>query len=253
MSSAVRQVYVAFMTAGWLVLSAQAGLAQQPAQTDPATESDDNGTDGTAAHASEPAAETRPQEPDRLFNILPNGATVEAGTTPGPLTHKQMFTWATESSFDKNVFPFVAIVTVFGAGQSASESYGLRYVTALADNALGNYMVGGVVPALLKQDPRYFQDGAGAGGVWHRATYAATRVVVTRSATGHAQFNISEIGGNSLAATLGNLYYPTADRTARNTAVRAASQVLWDAVSFECKEFWPDIRRRFERGHHHQT
>jgi hypothetical protein len=236
------------MTAGWLLLSAQAGLAQQPVQTDPATESDDNGTESPPAHASEPATETRPQESDRLFLILPNSSTVEAGTAPAPLTNKKMFTWARESSFDKNVFPFVALVTVFGAGQSASESYGVRYVTALADNALGNYMVVATLPMLVKQDPRYFQDGQGS--IWHRATYAASRVVVTKSVSGHAQFNISEIGGNSLAATLGNLYYPTADRTTRNTAVRAASQVLWDAVSFECKEFWPDIRRHFEKGHH---
>jgi hypothetical protein len=46
--------------------------------------------------------------------------------------------------------------------------------------------------------------------------------------------------------TFSNLYRPASDRTARNTAIRVASQVLWDAVGYECREFCPDIRRWLE-------
>ena len=65
---------------------------------------------------------------------------------------------------------------------------------------------------------------------------------MTRGASGASQFNLSEIGGNALAAGVSNLYYPAADRTLTSTLTRWGTQLMWDAVSNELKEFWPDIR-----------
>jgi hypothetical protein len=44
------------------------------------------------------------------------------------------------------------------------------------------------------------------------------------------------------------LHYPSEDRSAVQTLVRWGTQVMWDAVSNELKEFWPDIRRKM----HHE-
>ena len=54
----------------------------------------------------------------------------------------------------------------------------------------------------------------------------------------------AEIGGNAVAASLSNLYYSPADRTVTGTLTRLGSQVLWNCLSNELKEFWPDIRRK---------
>jgi hypothetical protein len=248
------------LTAAWLLVIPQAISAQIPALLDDPAISDGQTGEAPAESPAEQEQQsterpgdqdqqptTKPDQPGRLFNILPNGSTVEAGMVPPPLTVKQMFTWATEDSFDKNVFPFIAVVTLFGAGQP-SERYATRYVTALADNAVANFMATALLPSLLRQDPRYFQRDEGS--VFRRSIYAASRVLVTRSRDGQPQFNISEVGGNALAVTISNAYYPAPDRTVRNTAIRLASQVLWDAVGYECKEFWPDIRRWWDKGHH---
>ena len=61
------------------------------------------------------------------------------------------------------------------------------------------------------------------------------------------QFNLSGIGGNGLAAAVSNLYYPSNDRSTAQTLTRWGTQVMWDAVSNELKEFWPNIRRKMQR------
>jgi len=199
-------------------------------------------------------APSPPAAPDelptgRLFGVLPNESTIEAGYNAPPITTKQAFAFAAQSTFDKAVYPFVGVVAYLGVGQSAP-SYWSRYAMAFTDNAVGNYMTTAVMPMLFNQDPRYFQ--LGSGSIVKRLAYAASRAVVTRSRTGSLTFNISELGGNTAAAWLSNVYYPAADRTASATLARAGSQVMWDTISFECKEFWPDIRRALQQTFHHQ-
>jgi hypothetical protein len=80
--------------------------------------------------------------------------------------------------------------------------------------------------------------------VWHRAGYAASRTFITRSRSGQTQFNLSGIGGNAAAAGVSNLYYPSEDRSLTQTLTRWGMQVMWDALSNELKEFWPDVRRK---------
>jgi hypothetical protein len=182
------------------------------------------------------------QKPDRVFGVLPNYTTVEKGNAVQPITMKLAFTMAAKNSFDVYVFPFVGVVTALGVGQGGG-TYERRYVTALADNTIGNFMTTAILPSALHQDSRYFE--LGVGNVWHRAWYAATRSLVTRSRTSHPEFNVSEIGGNALAAVISNAYYPSADRSLRSTATRWGTQVMWDTLANELKEFWPDIRRGF--------
>jgi hypothetical protein len=44
-----------------------------------------------------------------------------------------------------------------------------------------------------------------------------------------------------------NVYYPRADRSVTTTLTRWGMQVMWDSLSNELKEFWPDIRRKIRR------
>jgi hypothetical protein len=139
------------------------------------------------------------------------------------------------------VFPYVGFLTSLGGNQDYRE----RYLRSFADNALGNFMTTAVVPSVMNEDPRYFRSGQ--GGVFRRLAYAASRSVVARKRSGGSTFNVSEIGGNLAAASLSNLYYGPADRTLAGTMSRWGTQVMWDTIANELKEFWPDIRSKISR------
>jgi hypothetical protein len=106
-------------------------------------------------------------------------------------------------------------------------------------------MVEAIMPMATGQDSRYFQDGTGS--MIRRFGYATSRVVVGRDLEGHRRFNVAEIGGNGIAASLSNLYHPAADRSVSATLTLWATQVMWDAIGNVGKEFWPDIQARLHR------
>jgi hypothetical protein len=180
---------------------------------------------------------------DRMFGVLPNRSTVEGGQAIGPITPRQMFATTALNSFDPYVFPFVGVVTALGQG--GRSGYTERYATSLADNAIGNFLTSAALPSALHQDPRYFE--LGEGGFLHRAGYALSRSVVTHSRSGRTEFNYSEIAGNALAAGLSNAYYAPSARTVTDTLTRWGMQLLWDTVSNELKEFWPDVRQKLRK------
>jgi hypothetical protein len=107
-------------------------------------------------------------------------------------------------------------------------------------------MTGAILPSLLRQDPRFFQSGQ--GGFWHRTGYAVSRIFVTRTDSGHQQFNFSEVVGSAASAAISTYsYHPQADRTLSNTASVWGTQVGYDTLTIVIKEFWPDIRRKLSK------
>jgi hypothetical protein len=196
----------------------------------------------------EPVRDTAPAETgtagERMFGVLPNYTTVEGATQYQPVSAMKKFHMAEQNSFDPYVFPFVGVVAGIGAGQKGL-GFGRRYAMALADNSIGNYLTTAVLPSALHQDPRYFEKGTGS--VLSRIGYAASRSLVTHGASGASQFNVSEIGGNGIAAAVSNLYYPAGDRALTSTLTRWGTQIMWDTLSNELKEFWPDVRRKLGR------
>ena len=186
---------------------------------------------------------------DRLFFVLPNFLTVENAKKIPPLTTGQKFELVALGTFDPVEFPYVGVVAAIDQAENTDPSYrqGLvgyakRYGAAYADTTVENFMVGAIFASLLHQDPRYYQ--LGKGGFWHRAGYAALRVFVTRTDSGKTQFNYSEVAGSAVAAGLSNFYHTPANRTAASSANIWVTQLWGDAVGFEVKEFWPDIRRK---------
>jgi hypothetical protein len=194
---------------------------------------------------SEPAP-TEGKAGGRMFGVLPNYATVEGASTITPISSRQKFTLAKMNSLDPFLYPFVGVVAAierqYGPGLGG---YAKQYVASFTDNTVGNVMTTAVLPSLLKQDPRYFQRGQGS--VLGRMGYSASRLLVTHGDSGRAQFNLSEVGGNAFAATVSNAYYPMDERSLSDTISRWGMQLMWDGLSNELKEFWPDVRRKLER------
>jgi hypothetical protein len=186
---------------------------------------------------------------DRIFEVLPNYGTVETSKNLLPLTPGQKFHLATAGVFDWGAYPFNGILSAIAQAKSDPPSwgqgwaaYGKRYGASFADNSIGTYMTTAVFPSLLREDPRYYQ--MARGGFKRRAYHAVNRLFVTRTDSGHDRFNYSESVGNAVAAAISNIYHPPEDRTASRNATTFAFLILYDGLSNELKEFWPDIRRK---------
>ncbi len=194
---------------------------------------------------------------DRLFYTLPNFLTLENTGKLPPLTTKEKFKVVTRGSFDYVQYPWYGFLAGIsqaensepGYGQGA-EGYGKRFGAAFADGTIENYMTGAILPSLLHQDPRYYQ--LGRGSFTHRAFYAMSRNLITRTDASNPQFNYSEVVGGAVAATISTYsYHPSADKTLSNTASVWATQYGYDTLTLVVKEFWPDIRRKIS-GHKHK-
>ncbi|HUI80755.1 MAG TPA: hypothetical protein VLY24_22675 [Bryobacteraceae bacterium] len=231
---------------------------QQPASATTPTDQPSNPQSTGAAHSNEKEGNQNQHgtSKDRLFFALPNFLTLEnAGQVP-PLTAGRKFKVTARSSFDYvQYFWYGALAGISqwensepGFGQGGA-GYGKRFGSYFADGTIENFATSAILPALLHQDPRYFQKGT--GGFWRRAGYAVGHVFVTRGDSGHKEFNFSEILGSASASAISTYsYHPVADRDVSNALSVWGSQVGYDTLTFVVKEFWPDIRRKI---HHQET
>ncbi len=205
----------------------------------------------------DPAAPGAPTaEPDkRVFGVLPNYRTAEDNGTYEPISAHQKLVIATKDTLDYPLFllggAFAGLAQItnehpdFGQGV---KGFAHRYVTAYADQAVGNYLTEGFLPVLFHEDPRYFRRGRDRGGIWSRTGYAATRIFVTRTDKGGTSFNFAEVVGNGIAAGVGNAYYPS-ERGVSDNISRLATYLATDAISQVLKEFWPDIKQKYFSHH----
>ncbi|HTX40724.1 MAG TPA: hypothetical protein VMD25_02760 [Acidobacteriaceae bacterium] len=201
---------------------------------------------------------------NRLFYALPNFLTMQGGKLP-PLTAGQKFKVVALGDFDPVQYPWWGLLAAIGQADNSDPAYGQgwvayakRYGTTAGDSTVENFMVGAVFPSILHQDPRFYQSSS--GGYAHRAFYAVSRIVVTRSDSGHSQFNYSEIFGAAVAGAISTYSYhprstyistPTnphlfvpSERTLGNTADTWGTQVGLDTITIVIKEFWPDVQHK---------
>jgi hypothetical protein len=269
--------------------SSQDSTAQTPAQNPPParTPADKTGKEkekdkekekaaaGTEGKAPAAPGATSPEatSKDRLFYALPNFLSLEHGGNLPPLTVKQKFGVVARGSFDPVQYGWWGFLSAIGQANNSEPgfgqgwaAYGKRYGTTAADGIIENFMTSAVLPSILHQDPRFFQSGK--GGFGHRTVYAVSRIFITRTDSGHSQFNYSEIVGSALSAAISTYSYhprstylstPTnphmfvgSDRTLENTASVWGTQVGYDTVTIVIKEFWPDIHRKFSHRNSHK-
>jgi hypothetical protein len=206
---------------------------------------------------------------DRLFKVLPNFLTVKNAQLK-PLTTGEKFKVVALGTFDPVQYPWWGLLSAIGQAENSEPAYGQswaaygkRYGTIAADSMIENFMVGAVFSSALRQDPRFYQSGK--GGVATRTGYAVSRIFVTRTDSGHARFNYSEIFGSATAAAISTYsYHPRStylstpsnphlfvgsDRTLVNAGETWGTQVGLDAITIVIKEFWPDVQRKMARKH----
>lgn len=188
---------------------------------------------------------------NRLFFVLSH-LTVENRDRFEPLDAKIKFKLSAKTMSDPITISFIGMIALMGQARNSNPSYGQglggyakRYGTFYADTGISTLMTTSVFPTLLHQDPRYFQ--LGSGGIWHRAMFSVSRILVTRADNGDLQFNSSEIAGNAVAAGLSNAYHPPNQRTLGSTLSVWGTDIMLNAVCNVAKEFWPDLRRKLHK------
>ncbi len=183
----------------------------------------------------------------RILGIMPNYKTTSlAASDLRNLSVKQKFALATKDAFDSSAF----LSTVFYAGMAhathqypsfgeGAQGISRRYALMFTDGVQGTYFTEAIMPAIFRQDPRYFRKGSGPAIT--RVSHAFTSLLLVKSDMGGMQLNASELLGNAASSSLSNLYYPTAERSLHNTTMRVSTSLLSDAMNNLVREFWPDI------------
>jgi Carboxypeptidase regulatory-like domain len=181
------------------------------------------------------------QEQQRVFGIIPNFY-VSYAANPVPITPKQKFELAWRSSVDP--FTFVAVGAIAGIQQAGdglsgygqgAQGYAKRYGASYADVVIGTFIGSAALPALWKQDPRYFYKGTGSKK--SRTFYALASPFICKGDNGKWQPNYSYVIGNFAAAGIANFYYPANDRGAWLVAETALVRLGENAIASVFQEF----------------
>jgi len=188
------------------------------------------------------------EEHQRILGLAPNFNTSYVQDAE-PLTVKQKFGLALHSTLDPFTFAaagFDAMLSQLGDNFSSygqgTKGYFKRFGASYLDSFNGTMIGNAVLPALLKQDPRYFRKGTGSFS--SRLFHAAISNVWCRNDNLKWGPNYSNVLGNIVAGGISNLYYPPSNRGVSLTFQRAAVVTGEGAIGSAFVEFWPDISRR---------
>lgn len=181
------------------------------------------------------------QEKQRVLGVIPNFY-VSYVPHAAPLNAKQKFELAWKSTVDPINFAIIGVTagiqqsqnTFSGYGQGA-QGYARRYGASYTDAATSTFLGGAILPALLKQDPRYFYKGSGSGR--RRILYAVANAVICKGDNGRWQANYSSVLGSLGSGGISNLYYPAKDRGVGLTFENALFVIGENAASNLFQEF----------------
>ncbi len=155
-------------------------------------------------------------ETQRVLGVIPNFY-VTYQQDALPLSPKQKFELAWKTSVDPVTFAangaFAGVEQAqnnFGGYGQGASGYGKRYGASYGNALIGTMIGGAILPALFKQDPRYFYKGTGSKR--SRVFYALANAVVCKGDNGRWQPDYSGILGSLAGGGISNLYYPAGSR-----------------------------------------
>jgi len=207
----------------------------------------------TAGQTDKKDREANDEVPKRIFFIIPNFMTTnDQPENKGPLKPAQKFNIAWHQFWDESAhfgnFLQAGIsqaadgIPHYGQGWGA---FGERYLAQEGDQFTGSFLIYGILPTVLHQDPRYFRRGRGSA--LSRIAYAASRVIISRTDSGRGTFNASQVFGQLGQAGISLSYYAKQDRDehglVQGWVVNQAYNIGWNQL----KEFTPDLNAFIRR------
>ncbi|GAA3753377.1 hypothetical protein GCM10022270_10080 [Terriglobus aquaticus] len=201
----------------------------------------DGAAEGQSASPHLPAP-NQPIAPKYTIIILPG-----QGAVPLSAGSKVAF------AFRQEVSPFTMLSRVLSATWSqAIDSqphygqgwgpYGQRVGASFARGAVQDLATMAVFDPIFRDDPRYYVLGR-QHKLINRAVYAATRVLITRTDSGHNTLNAPLLLGYAAAAGANMAYYPQRDRNFGDAATGYAGSLGGSVLGFEVNEFLDDALR----------
>lgn len=237
--------------------SAQAGTAATQANPEPGSSRGttqqplSQGAGASRAQTQQEKAERqlREEERQRVLGVVPNFNTTYRHDAVS-LTASQKMRLAFRSAIDPVTFAGAFLVAGYHEALDDDtgfrwgiEGYGKRAGAAYLDAFDGTIIGNGILPSLLRQDPRYFR--LGQGTVRHRLLYAiAATVICKHDNTGRWEPNYSNVAGNILSGAISNLYYPSQESGIGETIANGLTVTAEGTISGVFDEFWPDISRK---------
>jgi hypothetical protein len=213
----------------------------------------------TTAQTDKKDREANDPVPKRIFWIIPNFMTTnDQPQNEGPLTPAQKYNIAWHQFWDESAHYGNLIqagisqaangIPHYGQGWGA---FGERYLAQEGDQFTGAFLIYGILPNMLHQDPRYFRRGRGSALA--RIAYAASRTLIARTDSGNPTFNASQIFGQLGQAGISLSYYAKQDRDVHGLFVGWAVNQTYNVGWNQLKEFTPDlyafIRRHSKKKH----
>jgi hypothetical protein len=191
--------------------------------------------------------EGREEVPKRIFGIVPNFMTTnDQPKNRGPLTTKQKYSIAWHQFADPSAHFGNLVQAAISQAANGIPHYGQgwgpfgeRFLAQEGDQFTSSFLIYGVLPQLLHQDPRYFRKGTGS--LRSRVGYAASRAVIARNDDGRPVFNASQVFGQLGQAGISLSYYPQQDRNVHGLFVGWAVSQGYNIGWNQLKEFSPDV------------
>ena len=128
-----------------------------------------------------------------------------------------------------------------GPQPSFTDVYKVVLIQKESSAFFGKYLY----PALLNQDPRY--QPSASDSFLGRATYAASRLIITRNDSGKTTFNTSYFLGLLTSVAIATAYRPYGARSPSETFKTLGSTIGSDAGMNLWHEFGPGIRQMLNR------
>jgi hypothetical protein len=119
-------------------------------------------------------------------------------------------------------------------------AFGERLGAAAIRDTTQGVFTDAVFAPLLHEDPRYYVEGPQYSTI-HRALYAVTRPLITRTDSGRKTLNGALLLGYASSSLLNNAYYPAINRNARDTATAFGGSLGGSALGFLLSEFSSSI------------
>jgi hypothetical protein len=115
-------------------------------------------------------------------------------------------------------------------------AFGERLGAAAIRETTQGVFTDAIFAPLLHEDPRYYIEGS-QYGTFHRALYAASRPLISRTDSGRTTLNGALLLGYASSTLLTNAYYPAISRNVRDNFTGLGGSLGGAALGFLLSEF----------------
>jgi hypothetical protein len=166
-----------------------------------------------------------------------------------PLTWQQKGYLALHGLVDPANLGTIVGISAITIGANSHSAYGPGWTgfgkivgTSLLQDATGQFFGVFAIPALIRQDPRYYR--MPHAPIRKRILYSVSRTVISRHDDGSSMPNYATLLTYPISAEISNLYVPGIHGNGPSTMSRIAIGLATDPANNLLTEFLPDVAKR---------